>query len=184
MKAFLIKALKIFLLITLVLLIVLVVFGLVLTLGWPWWMGGFILAGIIGFILILMFIRRLLLRRREKNFVNQVIAQDEASLKGVDMGEAERLRDLQGRWKEAIDALKSSHLKQYGNPLYVLPWYLVIGESGSGKTTAIKNAGLSSPFAEVSRTSGLSGTRNCDWWFFEQAVLLDTAGRYAIDLPF
>lgn len=180
MKAFLIKALKIFLLITLVLLIVLVVFGLVLTLGWPWWVGGFILAGIIGLILILLLIRRLWLRRREKNFVNQVIAQDEASLKGVDIGEAERLRDLQGRWKEAIDALKSSHLKQYGNPLYVLPWYLVIGESGSGKTTAIKNAGLSSPFAEVSRTSGLSGTRNCDWWFFEQAVLLDTAGRYAI----
>ena len=28
--------------------------------------------------------------------------------------------------------------------------------------------------------SGISGTRNCDWWFFEQAVLIDTAGRYAI----
>ena len=24
------------------------------------------------------------------------------------------------------------------------------------------------------------GTRNCDWWFFEQAIILDTAGRYAI----
>ncbi len=45
MKALLIKLLKIFLLITLILLIGLVVFGLVLTLGWPWWMGGFILAG-------------------------------------------------------------------------------------------------------------------------------------------
>lgn len=180
MKTILIKLLKILLFLTLVLLIILVVFGLVLTLGWPWWMGSFILAGIIGLILILLFIRRLLLRRREKNFVDQVIAQDEASLKHVDMGEAERLRDLQARWKEAVDALKSSHLKQYGNPLYVLPWYLVMGESGSGKTTAIKNAGLSSSFADVSRTSGISGTRNCDWWFFEQAVLLDTAGRYAV----
>jgi type VI secretion system protein ImpL len=180
MKSLLIKLLKIFLFITLILLIVLVVFGLVLTMGWPWWVGGFIIAGIAGLILIFLFIRRFLLRRREKNFVDQVIAQDEASLKQVDIGEAERLRDLQARWKEAVDALKSSHLKQYGNPLYVLPWYLVIGESGSGKTTAIKNAGLSSPFVEVSRTSGLSGTRNCDWWFFEQAVLLDTAGRYAV----
>ncbi len=180
MKTKLIKVLKIFLVVTLVLLVILIIFGLVLTLGWPWWMGGFILAGIVGLILILLFMRRILLKRREKHFVNQVIAQDEASLKHVDMGEAERLRDLQTRWKEAIDTLKSSHLKRYGNPLYVLPWYLVIGESGSGKTTAIKNAGLSSPFAEVSRTSGLSGTRNCDWWFFEQAVLLDTAGRYAI----
>lgn len=180
MKTILKKILKVFLIITLVLLFTLIAFGLVLALGWPWWMGTFILAGIIGLLLILLFVRRLLVRRREKQFVDQVIAQDEASLQKVDMGEAERLRDLQTHWKEAVEALKSSHLKQYGNPLYVLPWYLVIGESGSGKTTAIKNAGLSSPFAEVTRTSGLSGTRNCDWWFFEQAVLLDTAGRYTL----
>ena len=25
------------------------------------------------------------------------------------------------------------------------------------------------------------GTRNCDWWFFEDAVVLDTAGRYTIE---
>jgi fused signal recognition particle receptor len=25
--------------------------------------------------------------------------------------------------------------------------------------------------------SGISGTRNCDWWFFEQAIIIDTAGR-------
>ena len=56
----------------------------------------------------------------------------------------------------------------------------MIGESGSGKTTSIKSARLSSPFAEVSRTSGISGTRNCDWWFFEQAIIIDTAGRHAI----
>ncbi len=57
---------------------------------------------------------------------------------------------------------------------------MIVGESGSGKTTAIKSANLSSPFAEISRTSGISGTRNCDWWFFEQAIIIDTAGRYAI----
>ena len=25
---------------------------------------------------------------------------------------------------------------------------------------------------------GVSGTRHCDWWFSDEAVLLDTAGRY------
>ena len=25
---------------------------------------------------------------------------------------------------------------------------------------------------------GVGGTRNCDWWFTDQAVLIDTAGRY------
>jgi hypothetical protein len=26
---------------------------------------------------------------------------------------------------------------------------------------------------------GVGGTRNCDWWFTDSAVLIDTAGRYA-----
>ena len=50
----------------------------------------------------------------------------------------------------------------------------------SGKTTAIQSARLSSPFFEVNQISGISGTRNCDWWFFEQAIVIDTAGRYTI----
>ena len=25
---------------------------------------------------------------------------------------------------------------------------------------------------------GVGGTRNCDWWFTDEAILLDTAGRY------
>jgi type VI secretion system protein ImpL len=27
--------------------------------------------------------------------------------------------------------------------------------------------------------AGVAGTRNCDWWFAEDAILIDTAGRYA-----
>ena len=88
-------------------------------------------------------------------------------------------KELQERWKEAIASLQGSHLRKQGNPLYVLPWYMVIGESGSGKTTSIGSAKLST-FSDVNRVSGISGTRNCDWWFFEQAILLDTAGRYAM----
>ena len=29
-----------------------------------------------------------------------------------------------------------------------------------------------------SAVAGVGGTRNCDWWFTEDAVLIDTAGRY------
>ncbi|MFO7885095.1 MAG: type VI secretion protein IcmF/TssM N-terminal domain-containing protein [Desulfobacteraceae bacterium] len=85
---------------------------------------------------------------------------------------------MQQKWKDAISSLKKSHLKSHGNPLYVLPWYMIIGMGGSGKTTAIKSARLSSSFTDVQAISGLSGTRNCDWWFFEEAILIDTAGRY------
>ena len=180
MKKLIIKALKICLVITLLVLLALLVVGLVLWLNWPWWVAGCILLGLFGLWLVWLFIRKILLRRREQQFVGQVIEQDEAFIKGMTADEKESLKELQKRWQEAIEALRASHLKKSGNPLYVLPWYMIIGESGSGKTTAIESAQLSSPFAETNRVSGLSGTRNCDWWFFEQAIILDTAGRYAI----
>ncbi len=143
-------------------------------------MGIFLLLILVGLGIGFLFFRKLWLRRKEQQFVQQVIEQDESQLKKLSGKEKDDLKELQDRWKEAMEALRRSHLRKQGNPLYVLPWYMVIGESGSGKTTAITSARLSSPFAEVNRTSGISGTRNCDWWFFEQAIILDTAGRYAI----
>ncbi len=123
---------------------------------------------------------KLLLRKKEQQFVSQIIEQDNYSLQSKDKKDREISREMQEKWKEAMESLKKSHLKRQGNPLYVLPWYMIIGKSGTGKTTAIKSADLSSSFSEVSSVSGISGTRNCDWWFFEQAILIDTAGRYAI----
>ena len=180
MKRILMKVLKGILLLTIVLLVLLLVFGLVMLIGWPWWVGFFVLLGLIGLTLGLLVLKKYLKRRREQMFVHQIIEQDDLAAKRLAPQEQDAAKELQARWKEAIEALRKSHLRKHGNPLYVLPWYMVIGESGSGKTTAIKSARLSSPFAEVTRTSGISGTRNCDWWFFEQAVLIDTAGRYAI----
>ncbi len=182
MKELLIKGLKIFFICALVVFLILLVFGGVLLLDWPWWVGIFVLVGLIGLGIGLLFVRKIWLRRREQRFVHQIIEQDEAYIKGRETREQEPLKELQQRWKEATDMLRRSHMKIHGNPLYLLPWYLIIGESGSGKTTAITSARLSSPFAEVNRTSGISGTRNCDWWFFEQAIILDTAGRYAIPI--
>ncbi|KPH85990.1 type VI secretion protein VasK [Komagataeibacter intermedius AF2] len=61
--------------------------------------------------------------------------------------------------------------------LYEQPWYVMIGPPGSGKTTALLNAGLTFPLND-SAIAGVGGTRLCDWWFSDQAVLIDTAGRY------
>lgn len=173
-------ALKIFLLLTLVILGLLLLFGVVIWIGWPWWVGFFVLIGLLGIALGVAAVRKVWARRREQMFVQQVIAQDEAAYQRMAPKEQDTAGELRARWSEAIDALRRSHLRKLGNPLYVLPWYMVIGESGSGKTTAIQSARLASPFAEMSRTSGISGTRNCDWWFFEQAIIIDTAGRYAL----
>ena len=181
MKDSFLTILKIILISLLVLLfILLLIVGARYLMGWSWGVVGFLLLGLLGIAVGALFLRKLLLRRREQRFVQQVIAQDEAQLQSLAGKEKETFRELQDRWREAVETLQRSHLRKQGNPLYVLPWYLVIGESGSGKTTAIESARLSSPFADFRKTSGLAGTRNCDWWFFEQAVILDTAGRYAV----
>jgi type VI secretion system protein ImpL len=65
--------------------------------------------------------------------------------------------------------------------IYEQPWYVIIGPPGAGKTTALLNAGLKFPLAaEMGQgaVAGVGGTRLCDWWFTEDAVLIDTAGRY------
>jgi type VI secretion system protein ImpL len=152
----------------------------VFVLKWPLWTLLLVLLTIAVLVVGGLFIRKLLVRRREKRFVEEVIQRDELHLKSLSQKEQNESREMQAKWKEAIDTLKRSHLKKQGNPLYVLPWYMVIGESGSGKTTAIQSARVSSPFAEARKVSGISGTRNCDWWFFENAIVIDTAGRYAI----
>ena len=62
--------------------------------------------------------------------------------------------------------------------LHEQPWYAIIGPPGAGKTTALLNAGLSFAPGTAGPVGGVGGTRLCDWWFAEQAVLIDTAGRY------
>ena len=87
---------------------------------------------------------------------------------------------LKDKMKDALATLKSASgtKKDY---LYDLPWYLLIGPPGSGKTTALINSGLKFPLlrgAAPAAIAGVGGTRYCDWWFTEEAVLIDTAGRY------
>ncbi|MEM8592043.1 MAG: type VI secretion system membrane subunit TssM [Pseudomonadota bacterium] len=82
---------------------------------------------------------------------------------------------LAERMGEAVSQLKSS---RGSASLYTLPWYVLIGPPGAGKTTALVHSGLAFPSTKPASVSGVGGTRNCDFWFSEDAVLVDTAGRY------
>ena len=83
---------------------------------------------------------------------------------------------LATRMRDALAKLKTAagDRRDY---LYSRPWYVIIGPPGSGKTTALVNSGLRFPFSDAA-LSGVGGTRNLDFWFADEAVLVDTAGRY------
>ncbi len=87
---------------------------------------------------------------------------------------------LKERMKDALTTLKAASGNKSGY-LYDLPWYVIIGPPGAGKTTALVNSGLKFPLSRgtaPAAVAGVGGTRYCDWWFTEEAVLIDTAGRY------
>ena len=125
-------------------------------------------------------IHELRARKKERDLVNGVAAAAPPDPNAA--VSAEEVATLAERLKEALAALKRARIggrsRQY---LYQLPWYMFIGPPGSGKTTALVNCGLNFPLADThgpQAVRGVGGTRNCDWWFTDQAVLIDTAGRY------
>jgi len=116
-------------------------------------------------------------RRRKDRAMSDEIAE------AVDTSEddvlAEEIGELRGKFKQAMIELRKS--KNGRRHLNDLPWYVMIGPPGAGKTTAIVNSGLQFPLADKmgkAAIGGVGGTRNCDWWFTNDAVLIDTAGRY------
>lgn len=87
---------------------------------------------------------------------------------------------LSERLKDALETLKRARGTS-GDYLYSIPWYMVIGPPGAGKTTALVNSGLKFPLLSgggKAMVEGTGGTRYCDWWFAEDAIIIDTAGRY------
>ncbi|WP_319762543.1 type VI secretion protein IcmF/TssM N-terminal domain-containing protein [Maridesulfovibrio sp.] len=182
MKKFLLNLLKIILVVLFFVLAAVGSYALVNYMNWPWWAGACLFGGLIGLIAAFFFVRKWMLRRREKKFVKRIVDQDDSAIAAAPLHERSRLQELQTRWTEAVSLLRNSELRRHGNPLYALPWYMILGESDSGKSTAVASSRLTSILSDVGPTPGVSATRNCDWWFFEEAVILDTAGRYAIPL--
>ena len=162
-----------------------------------WWVGPLLAFGgahpldgiderlaVLG-ILLLIFLAVFGVRAWRRRRTNQrLVAGLAAGPSGIER-EAEA---LQQRFSQALKVLgesarqsgKTSWLKR-GQFLYELPWYMFVGLPGSGKTTALLNSGLTFPLAgKMGQASvrGVGGTRNCEWWFTDEAVLIDTAGRY------
>jgi len=67
--------------------------------------------------------------------------------------------------------------KNHGKDLYSLPWYVVVGESESGKTEMLRRSEIGFPDKLQDRWQGSGGTLSMHWWFSNKAVILDTAGR-------
>ena len=143
-----------------------------------------LLAGIGAFLLLSAGYVLLLYRGAGQHHNLEGLLRDDAdqAVLSATPADREEVSLLRERLLQSIERLHSNKARGASakDALYALPWYLVIGQPAAGKSTMILQSGLNFPYAERegARVAGLGGTRNCDWFFSSEAVLLDTAGRY------
>ncbi len=167
-------------------LLVLIIWALEFILSYPLWLAILLSAIVVTVtiaIAVYKLIRAGMSARALENAIAQQAAQQVASARPERRAE---IQELQKQITGGISALKTSKLggkKGGASALYRLPWYMIIGPPGAGKTTALKHSGLVFPTqaAGGGGVRGVGGTRNCDWWFTNESILLDTAGRYTTE---
>jgi type VI secretion system protein ImpL len=139
-----------------------------------WWVATLVTAAVVGLILA-VFLIRWASKRLKARAIERAMAKQSDS-------EAPEIAALRNEMQSAVRALRQRQGAGGGRAaLYGLPWYVIIGPPAVGKTTAFEKSGLSfvPSAAGAPKIRGSAGTRNCDWWFAHEAILLDTAGRFA-----
>lgn len=129
---------------------------------------------------VVWLVKRIRARAASKKLEGALATQAEEQAATVRPDLQPEIKAMQAEFTKAVEALKTSKLARGGkDALAVLPWYLIVGPPGAGKSTALRNSGLKFPYLSArGGVRGVGGTRNCDWWLTNEAVILDTAGRY------
>ncbi|MEM7353140.1 MAG: type VI secretion protein IcmF/TssM N-terminal domain-containing protein [Acidobacteriota bacterium] len=144
-------------------------------LGLPTNISIFLMIGAVVLVLLMWLVgnlRTLQNRKKSQEFENDLGRHNRSAAASKEEIQ-QAVDDLSEQWGTAMRELKEHRVS-----IYDLPWFLLIGEPQSGKTTTLEKSGLEFPIGQEA-ISGAGGTRNCDWWFTEEAVILDTAGRFA-----
>ena len=160
--------------------------GLADTPGLPMWVPIAISAAVVLGLIGLVVYRRVRAARAARALEKAIAEQAQEQALAAKPERRAEIQELHRQIQEGINALKTSKLgggKRGADALYALPWYVIVGPPGAGKTTALRHSGLVFPYLDPAGggVRGVGGTRNCDWWFTNDAILLDTAGRYTTE---
>ena len=161
--------------------------ALVLSVGaWQEWSWAVRLVGVVVVLFlctVALAVATLRANRGAQRIEESMRSQSTAEAAAARPARRAEIQRLQEGLDAAIATIKESKLgrgRRGRSALYALPWYILIGPPAAGKTVAVMQSGLNFPLG-VDRVRGVGGTRDCDWFFSDEAILLDTAGRYTTE---
>jgi len=138
--------------------LLIIVVGLVVAIG-AWWLVKF------------MYKHRE--KAKELTLVRRMFASASGGpAAGADPAKRAAIDSMRRSFEEGVEKFRAA-----GKNVYTLPWILLAGPSGSGKTEAIRHCNVGFPPGLQNYLQGAGGTLNMHWWFTNDAVILDTAGR-------
>jgi type VI secretion system protein ImpL len=136
---------------------------------WPLW--GSLVAGLTA-VGVLFFGRRIY------RLFQKMVAQRNLRVSAMMDKKIERILSIRNTWKTAQKNVRGASKGPFGNPLATMPFYVVLGNVSSGKTTLLVNASIPIRFRNIPQGEVPPPTDTVEFIFEDQAILLDTSGRY------
>ncbi|MBM4440925.1 MAG: hypothetical protein FJ027_10920 [Candidatus Rokubacteria bacterium] len=137
--------------------------------GWGWVL-------LIAILLLLAVGAFLVLRAVRRRRLAAADADDDGEAP-ADMTSVTRLVELRRSFARSVRLLKANTSGRSWR--YQIPWFLMVGETSSGKRTVLRNTGLNLPLGRP-REEILGLHPGCNWWFFDSGVVLDVFGDYVL----
>jgi type VI secretion system protein ImpL len=147
-------------------------------LGYPTRVRVVVILAVLAVWLVLYLVQRILAVRRAMRIEAMLRAQASAgpaAVPGAPLGA------LAHQFRLGVQALRATRSGKAA--VQRMPWFLLLGPPGSGKTAAVRESGLNFPSVGLGHRTNpaAGGTRALDWWYAEQAVFLDTAGAFVTE---
>lgn len=138
------------------------------------WLAGVVVALAVALIALMVVLLRTLFARERAAHRERGIDDRPAAFE-AERAQGAGVASIEDGFRRAVDEIRHSRLG--GGGVQTLPWYLVLGETGAGKSALLRESGLDLP-AEIALSLGQGPTRSCDWWLSDDGVFLDSAGRF------
>lgn len=121
-------------------------------------------AGLLGAVAVVWAGYRLYDVIRTRLFIGQIIALHESQRNSP--------RNPEPKDLARADGIRP---RSFGGSILARPWFMLMGETGAGKTSAVRGAGLASGRRVLTSRQGIPGPWGGPWWISDQAVILESA---------